>query len=89
MTLSHTQIAQVLQSAANKLPTLTPGEPTLEVIRNFEICCRAYFTHKNVPKEEQVRKIAWGVQEPRIQNWYIANQDKINVLDFDDCIQQL
>lgn len=79
----------MIQSALNTLLVLTTGDLTFESIHNLKIACRLYFVHHNMLEDEQVMKIAWGVQDPRIQNWYNANQARINALEFDKYIEEL
>lgn len=44
--------------------------------------CTQFFIHKDVPAEEMVKKIAWGMQDPRIQDWYITRQEDLDALSF-------
>jgi len=76
------KVARVDQASASKPPFLTPGEVTPEVLRAWEMGCTQFFRHKDVPEEEMVGKVAWGMQDPRIQDWYLTNQDEIDALAF-------
>ncbi|KIK41443.1 hypothetical protein CY34DRAFT_85364, partial [Suillus luteus UH-Slu-Lm8-n1] len=80
--MSTTKIARVDQPAPTKPPFLTPGDLTPEAIRKWEMGCRQYFKHKEVPADEQVGKVAWGMQEPSIQDWYLNDQDRMDLLTF-------
>lgn len=82
-TMSSSKTARVDQPAFTKPPFLTPGDITPEVLRNWEIGCRQYFKHKSIPAEEQVGKVAWGMQEPTVQEWYIVDQERLDKLTFD------
>lgn len=82
-TMSSSKTARVDQPAFTKPPFLTPGDITPEVLRNWEIGCRQYFKHKGIPAEEQVGKVAWGMQEPTVQEWYIVDQERLDKLTFD------
>ncbi|KAG2737911.1 hypothetical protein P692DRAFT_20638613, partial [Suillus brevipes Sb2] len=81
--MSSSKTARVDQPAFTKPPFLTPGDITPEVLRNWEIGCRQYFKHKSIPAEEQVGKVAWGMQEPTVQEWYIVDQERLDKLTFD------
>ncbi|KAG1760460.1 hypothetical protein EDD22DRAFT_781129, partial [Suillus occidentalis] len=58
------------------------GDLTPEAICKWEMGCRQYFKHKEVPTNEQVGKVAWGMQEPSIQDWYLNDQDHMDSLTF-------
>ncbi|KIK36119.1 hypothetical protein CY34DRAFT_95004, partial [Suillus luteus UH-Slu-Lm8-n1] len=83
------KVARVEQPAVNKPPTLTAGEISPEVFRAWEMCCRQFFMHKEVPENEMVKKVAWGMQEPIIQDWYLNDQDRFNSLSFADYIKEV
>ncbi len=55
--------AQVEQTPPGKIPIVTAGELTPETLRTFEMYCKAYFTNKEIPKDEQVEKIAMALQD--------------------------
>jgi hypothetical protein len=81
--------ARVEQVAANKPPLLTPGDVSPEALRAWEMGCRQFFMHKSVDAAEQVAKVAWGLQDPRIQDWYLNDQDRINKLSFADYLAEV
>jgi len=70
------------QASASKLPFLTAGEVTPEALWAWEMGCIQFFRHKDVPEDEMVGKVAWGMQDPWIQDWYLTNQEEIDVLSF-------
>ncbi|KIK33691.1 hypothetical protein CY34DRAFT_18213 [Suillus luteus UH-Slu-Lm8-n1] len=45
--------------------------------------------HKEIPENEMVKKIAWGIQEPIIQDWYLNDQDHFNKLLFAEYIKEI
>ncbi len=57
------------QLAPNQIPIMTLGDLLVEGLKVFEMACWAYFWSKNVPEEDQVERIMWGFQDPRIQQW--------------------
>lgn len=83
------KLARVEQQAANKPPSLTAGEISPEVFRAWEMGCRQFFMHKEIPEGEMVKKVAWGMQEPIIQDWYLNDQDRFNKLSFADYIKEV
>jgi len=70
------------QLSASKPPFLTPGEVTPEALRAWEMGCTQYFNLKSVPDDEMVKKVAWGMQDPRIHDWYLTNQEEIDAMPF-------
>lgn len=81
--------ARMEQTAANKPPFLTPGDVSPEALRAWEMGCRQFFMHKSVDAAEQVAKVAWGMQDPRIQDWYLNDQDRINKLSFAEYLAEI
>ncbi|KAF9225579.1 hypothetical protein BS17DRAFT_878973 [Gyrodon lividus] len=70
------------QSAAHKAPIITVGNITPEALRSWEMGCKQYFLHRSIDSTEQVQKIAWNLQDPHIQDWYINDYDRIDKLTF-------
>ncbi|EGO04525.1 hypothetical protein SERLA73DRAFT_68208 [Serpula lacrymans var. lacrymans S7.3] len=57
---------------------MTAGELTLEAACAWDMVCCQYFMHKAVPNDEQVKKVAWGMQDVCIKtelrsNWLPAD----------------
>ncbi|KIM79855.1 hypothetical protein PILCRDRAFT_10032 [Piloderma croceum F 1598] len=65
-----------------KPPIITSGKLTPELLADFENGCFAYFAWKDVAKDQQVMKIAWWLQDMRMQVWYRTNCDRINAASF-------
>ncbi|KAG0708042.1 hypothetical protein DFH29DRAFT_791206, partial [Suillus ampliporus] len=76
------KIARVDQSSPSKPPFLTAGELTPEALRSWEMGCTQFFLHKGVKDDEMVKKVAWGMQEAVIQDWYINDRERIDKLTF-------
>ncbi len=56
------KIAVMEQLAPNKILTMTAGDLTPAELCSFEIACRTYFSHHHdIPPEERVEKVAWGI----------------------------
>ncbi|KAG2746933.1 hypothetical protein P692DRAFT_20781250, partial [Suillus brevipes Sb2] len=87
--MTTTKTARVDQPAPTKPPFLTPGDITPEVLRTWEMGCRQYFKHKDIPAEEQVGKVAWGMQEPSVQEWYLNDQDRMDKLKFNEYMSEV
>ncbi|OAX33520.1 hypothetical protein K503DRAFT_668693, partial [Rhizopogon vinicolor AM-OR11-026] len=68
---------------------LTAGLITPETARAWERACCQFFLQKKVPVEEQVKRIAWGMHNPHLQDWYLTKQDTIDDLSFDEYMLQL
>jgi predicted aspartyl protease len=81
--------ARVEQSSASKPPFLTLGEVTHEALRSWEMGCSQFFMHKSIPEEDMVKKIAWGMQDPQIQDWYLTNQDEIDAMTFKEYMAEV
>lgn len=87
--MTTSKVARVDQPALTKPPFLTPGDITPEALRSWEMGCRQYFKHKNVPSDEQVGKVAWGMQEPLIQDWYLNDQERMDELTFTEYMAEV
>ena len=48
-----------------------------------------FFLQKNVPEGDQVKHVAWGMHDPRLQDWYLTEQEEIDELSFADYMSQL
>ncbi|KAG1839529.1 hypothetical protein F4604DRAFT_1599551, partial [Suillus subluteus] len=86
---STSKAARVEQSSASKPPFLTLGEVTPEALRSWEMGCTQFFMHKGIPDEDMVKKIAWGMQDPRIQDWYSTNQEEIDAMTFKEYMAEV
>ncbi|KAG1811897.1 uncharacterized protein BJ212DRAFT_1483600 [Suillus subaureus] len=87
--MSASKTAHSEQSSASKPPFLTAGEVTPEALWSWEMGCTQFFIHKDVPEEEMVKKVAWGMQDPHIQDWYITNQEEIDVMMFKEYMAEV
>lgn len=61
----------------------------LETLRLFEMLCKAYFCLKEVLLTEQIEKVAWGLQDPCLQNWFMVNEMRIKKMTFRDYTEEL
>lgn len=63
----HLKVAYVDQLAPNKIPIMSVGDLTPGMLLNFQVACRLYLSHhQDIPPEEQVEKVAWGIQDLHI-----------------------
>lgn len=51
--------------------------------------CHQFFRHKDIPEDEQVGKVVWGMQEPSVQEWYLNDQERLDKLSFDKYIAEV
>ncbi|KLO18112.1 hypothetical protein SCHPADRAFT_820302, partial [Schizopora paradoxa] len=65
-----------------KPPTLGPGEATPEVFQRWESGCLAYFQAKQVPEDQQVARVAPGLQDALVSAWYLHERTELNNLAF-------
>ncbi|KAG2335773.1 hypothetical protein BDR05DRAFT_1006460 [Suillus weaverae] len=72
------------QSAPSKPPKLLAGKLTPEVARNWENTCLTYFMHKVIEEKNQVRMIAFGMLDPRLHTWYLAQRVTLDAGTFDE-----
>ncbi|KAF9236821.1 hypothetical protein BU15DRAFT_49524 [Melanogaster broomeanus] len=70
------------QAAAHKAPIITPGDLTPEALRAWEMGCRQYFLHRSVEAADQVAKVAWNLQDPRMRDWYLNDTETFDALTF-------
>ncbi|KAG1848587.1 hypothetical protein C8R48DRAFT_677239 [Suillus tomentosus] len=84
-----TKSASVEQSAPNKPPKLLPGELTPEVARDWDNACTTYFMHKEVNAPDQVKMIAFGMLDPRLHMWYLAQRAILDAGTFADYMTAL
>ena len=82
MSLLNTKTTARFSVEPGKLPTITPGELTPDLLTDFKNGCYAYFAWKDVPDDKQVMKIAWGLQDARVQIWYRTNCAVVNAAGF-------
>ena len=81
-TLLNTKTTARFSVELGKLPVITGGELTPELLADFENGCLTYFAWKDVAADWQVMKIAWGLQDAHMQVWYRADCDVINTAGF-------
>ena len=77
-TLFDTKTTACYIGDTGKPPIMTPGDLTPELLANFENGCYAYFSMNDIDNNKQVSKIAWGLQDARVQVWYRTNHEKVN-----------
>jgi len=70
------------QAAPNKVPLLTAGEITPEALHTWEMGCLQFFRQKEIAAKDQVGRVAWNLQDPRVQDWYVNDSERLNALTF-------
>jgi len=84
-----TKYAVVEQSAPNKLPILKAGELTPETVCDWENACSTYFMHKEIEAKDQVKMIAFGMSDPRLHTWYLAQCATLDAGTFSEYLTAL
>ncbi|KAG0694998.1 hypothetical protein DFH29DRAFT_957276, partial [Suillus ampliporus] len=69
-----TKSATVEQSAPSKPPKLSAGELTPEVAHDWDNACSTYFMHKEIEAKDQVKMIVFGMLDPCLHTWYLAQR---------------
>lgn len=70
-------------------PFLTAGQLTPEALKAWEMSCNQFFLHKDTKDEDKVKKVAWGMQDPLIQDWYLTDQERLEKLTFKEYINEV
>jgi hypothetical protein len=82
--------AELLVTSPNKLPILTAGVITPEVLRRFENACRSYFISKDgLEPEDYVKKMAGAFQDDLISDWYWTSADRFNAMSFETFMDEV
>ena len=69
--------AMVKQVAPNKPPIMEEGEITPRVLARWHTTVRAYCNHKGIPEDERVMKEAYGMVDPRVQDWLETHEAEL------------
>lgn len=78
-----TGFATCIQASPDKIPILTPGEVTPEVLRQFEIKCNSFFINKDkLEAKDYVARIATGIQDTNLQDFYQTSITRFNAMTF-------
>ncbi|KAG1868723.1 hypothetical protein C8R48DRAFT_771505 [Suillus tomentosus] len=83
---STNKTVRVEQASASKPPFLITGQIMPEALQGWEMSCMQFFLHKEVKDDEKVKKVAWGMQDTIIQDWYLNNQEELEELSFREFI---
>jgi hypothetical protein len=65
-----------------RLPVITPGKLTLDLLFDFENGDYSYFSFKDVKTEKEVSKVTGGLQDAHVQTWYRLNRVAIDAAGF-------
>jgi len=88
--MSTKSTAEVTHSSTNKPPSLSAGTVSPEVLRQFENACRSFFRNKEgLDAKDHVARIAGGLQDPLLADWYWTGQETFDALSFDDFMKEL
>ena len=70
------------QSSVSKVPVLTSGVITPDILADWEWHALTYFEEKSVANINQVHKVQWGLQDASIQTWITVNSAHFHSLTF-------
>jgi len=88
--MSTKSTAKVTHSSTNKPPSLSAGTVSPEVLCQFENACRSFFRNKEgLDTKDHVARIAGGLQDPLLADWYWTGQEAFDALSFDDFMKEL
>jgi hypothetical protein len=88
MSMHTMSTTRVDQDTLSKLPVLHPGDITLAIMWDFEECCITYFEHKDITKENQVRRVLAGLKDLRVKGWLSAKQECLVGLEFNEFMEE-
>lgn len=80
--------AELKLASVGKIPTITAGDLTPDILRRWENACQAYFTHSRAATES-IALVAPGLEDPRIADWWCAERDRLIMEDWDDVVQEM
>lgn len=81
--------ATFIQNDPFKVPIITAGEITPEVMKQYEHGCLDYFDAKDVPVEKQVSKVTGSFKDSVIRNWMSTNKAEFHKKTFNDYMAAL
>ncbi|TFY75309.1 hypothetical protein EWM64_g8703 [Hericium alpestre] len=81
-------MATFSQDAIIKLPILSAGKISPEMLTSWDDSTRGYFAHKNIKDTDQVCLISYSFQDPRIRQWICLKQTELFALTYDDFLAQ-
>jgi hypothetical protein len=81
--------AHVEQDGPSKIPIMTEGDPSPEVMQEFENGCLDHFGNKDIAPEKQTARILPGFKDPRIRAHINANRERLTALSFRDFMKEL
>jgi hypothetical protein len=88
--MSMKSMAEVTHSSTNKLPSLSAGTVSPEVLHQFKNACRSFFHNKEgLDTKDHVARIAGGLQDPLLADWYWTGQETFDTLSFNDFMKEL
>ena len=79
--LPHSSSAMYI-GEQGKLPIITPGKLTPDLLFNFKNGAYSYFLFQEVKPEKETAKVAGGLQDGCVQMWYCLNCMAIDTMRF-------
>lgn len=87
--LSQSKFAVLENDNPSKMPVLSAGDLTAQVVRKYETVCLRYFDNKEIEDDKQVHKILAGLRDNHIQDWIAINCNCFLKLSFINFMQEL
>ncbi|TFK53310.1 hypothetical protein OE88DRAFT_1626721 [Heliocybe sulcata] len=82
--------ASVEQASSKSAPLLLLGDLTPSVLHDWRESCEAYcYNIKDLKPEDYVKKIAYGMRDPHLCDWYRAKRTAINVMSLEEYIKEM
>ncbi|TFK52921.1 hypothetical protein OE88DRAFT_1643658 [Heliocybe sulcata] len=82
--------ASVEQASSKSPPLLLPGDLTPAVLHDWRESCKAFcYNQKDLKPEDYVKRVAYGMRDPRLRNWYRARREAINAMSLEDYIKEM
>ena len=76
-------------SAPKSVPILSEGQLTPIVLTDWENCCHHFFIEPNVMDDKKVVKVAGGLQDPLICDWYLTQNRTLSALSWADFCKKM
>jgi hypothetical protein len=88
MPQNQKNLAVVEQDLSARPPTLTAGDITPAVMRDFEDSCVGYFDNKDIKDVKQVKKILSCFRDMRVKDWIASDKARIQSLSFTEFMEE-
>ncbi|THG93247.1 hypothetical protein EW026_g7943 [Hermanssonia centrifuga] len=80
--------ASLVHPSPKNVPLLTPGSISPIVLIDWINACSYYFDERDIKDDKKVQKIAGGLQDPLVRDWFTNNAIRLKSLDWDTFITE-